>query len=70
MVGTKCIPPRIVWAIDRLAKALASEGYKSATVTVNELVPTSAALGDNLGNFDFYWNDNGSWFPIEDGGDE
>lgn len=67
MVGTKCIPPRIVWAIERLAKALAAEGYASANVTVNERVPANAALFDNLGNQDFYWCDEGAWFLVEDG---
>lgn len=69
MVGTKCIPPRIAWAIERLAKALASEGYASATVTVSERQPSRAGLTDSLGHDDFYRYD-GAWFLVEDGDGE
>lgn len=63
---TKSMPPRTQWAIDRLAKALRSEGYEAAQVGVNMGKPGHASLFDEEGNQTFYMFQDGQWYALGD----
>lgn len=62
----KSMPPRTQWAIDRLAKALRSEGYLSAQVGVNMGEPGHASLFDKDGNQTFFMCQEGEWYALGD----
>lgn len=56
------LPPRTEWAIDRLAKALRSEGYDSAQVGVNGGEPSHVSLFDADGTQHYFMRDEGRWY--------